>query len=386
MVVPVDKVDRIHHEWTLRFFGLLVLVNFFRLLAYYEVHSTDKLRPQVKDDVKVTKIRVPSRDKGRYITAYVYEPVNMPAGPRPVNVNIHGSGFCINAFYGNSRWFNYCVASNLQCYVIDSDYRKAPEYPFPLAIYDCQDVINWVFTQHEKFDLDRVSMTGFSAGGNLALATTNHFGPDKIKAVTSFYAPLDGSTSNASVGDSGVEKGPFRSGVIMDNFVFSVFFAAYVTLQCDPGDPRISVMNLPLERFPDHILFVAGDADTLYPESVRFYQHVMKNGRSSQQRHCRFLSVPNEARAFDEQPKCPESVAWRDKAFAQTIDLIRSSWTLDALSSVHSPRKMHSSKESPSIDGTASDDLSNPANQTITTMSQPRGPDGESIPAPSIRM
>ena len=90
-------------------------------MAYVEVFLTDKLRPKVKDDVKVTKIWFPSREKGRYIKAYIYEPVSMPAGPRPVNVNVHGSGFCSAAFFGNSRWFNYCVASKLQCYVIDTD-------------------------------------------------------------------------------------------------------------------------------------------------------------------------------------------------------------------------------------------------------------------------
>ena len=331
MDLPTERSQRVHHEWSLRYVGLLFIIAFLRTMAYVEVFLTDKLRPKVKDDVKVTKIWFPSREKGRYIKAFIYEPVSMPAGPRPVNINVHGSGFCSAAFFGNSRWFNYCVASKLQCYVIDTDYRKAPEHPCPLPVRDIEDAVQWVLQHPEKFDVDRISMTGFSAGGNLALSAASAFGPEKIKALVSYYAPLDGSAAGAPVGDANGHhpKSPFRSGVILDSFVFSVFYAAYVPPQCDPGHPNLSVINIPLEKLPDHLFLITGDADSLATESIRFYDNIMENGTRDQKYHSRLLIVPNEAHAFDEQPKHPESVHWRDKAYQQSVDMIRSAWYPD---------------------------------------------------------
>ena len=174
-------------------------------------------------------------------------------------------------------------------------------------------------------------MTGFSAGGNLALSAASAFGPEKIKALVSYYAPLDGSAAGAPVGDANGHppKSPFRSGVILDSFVCSVFYAAYVPHQCDPGHPNLSVINIPLEKLPDHLFLITGDADSLATESIRFYDNIMENGSRDQKYHSRLLIVPNEAHAFDEQPKHPESVHWRDKAYQQSVDVIRSAWYPD---------------------------------------------------------
>ncbi|KAL4402060.1 hydrolase [Malassezia pachydermatis] len=339
-----ESVGRQHHEWTWRYFCLLMQIYLLRMLAYIEVALTDNLRPKVKDDVKVTMIQVPSRDPGRTIKAALYEPVDMPQGPRPVNVNAHGSGFCIPAFFGNSRFFLYLTARKLRCYAIDVCYRKSPEYPYPFPTQDVEDVVNWVFTQPDKFDLSRVSMTGFSAGGNLALSTTNRLGRDKITAVVSFYAPLDATTSGAPVGFRGNYTKEFRSGVELLPWAFSGFFSSFVPMQTDPGDPYLSVINSPLDRFPDYVLFVAGMSDVMYSDSKAMYEHMVESGTIGQKQHCRFLQVPNEAHAFDEQPKCRESEEWRDRAYLTSIDTIFKSWypqaeplpmELDAVAPLH---------------------------------------------------
>ena len=64
MDLPTERSQRVHHEWSLRYVGLLFIIAFLRTMAYVEVFLTDKLRPKVKDDVKVTKIWFPSREKG----------------------------------------------------------------------------------------------------------------------------------------------------------------------------------------------------------------------------------------------------------------------------------------------------------------------------------
>jgi len=326
----VDSVGRLHHEWSWRYISLWLHVFILRLLAEVEVAMTEKLRPPVAPDVKVTKVRVPSRDKGRSIVAFIYEPLDKPEGPLPVNTNLHGSGFMVPAFFGNSRYFNSLVASKLKCYVIDSDYRKAPEYPFPFPLHDCHDVMSWIFSNAEgKFDLDRVSITGFSAGGNLALSTANVIGPERIKAVVTFYPPTDATSSGAPVGDRSNPPCEFRSGVILEPWAFRVMYSSYVPMQLDPAIPELCVVNLPLERYPDYTMFIAGQADVLYLDSKTFYDHIMKNGSLAQKQRSRFISVPNEAHAFDEQPKHPESVKWRDTVYYEAIRMIEQAWYPD---------------------------------------------------------
>ena len=52
--------------------------------------------------------------------------------------------------------------------VIDADYRKAPEHPHPACINDAEDVVRWTLEQSFT-DTSQVTLTGFSAGGNIAL-------------------------------------------------------------------------------------------------------------------------------------------------------------------------------------------------------------------------
>lgn len=49
--------------------------------------------------------------------------------------------------------------------VIDSDYSKAPERPFPLGLEDVEDVVLWCHSRSREFDLTKgVSCGGHSAG------------------------------------------------------------------------------------------------------------------------------------------------------------------------------------------------------------------------------
>lgn len=72
--------------------------------------------------------------------------------------------------------------------VLDVQYRLAPEYPFPAALEDVEDAVNWVIKKAQDFDLSRFAISGFSAGGNLALATASGmFKKDTFNSVLTFY-------------------------------------------------------------------------------------------------------------------------------------------------------------------------------------------------------
>lgn len=76
----------------------------------------------------------------------------------------------------NSLCTNLCTRAN--CVVITTDYRLAPEEPFPAAVHDAWETVLWVVTgaaaSHLGLSLDMAKLTvgGSSAGGNLAAIVT----------------------------------------------------------------------------------------------------------------------------------------------------------------------------------------------------------------------
>lgn len=231
----------------------------------------------------------------------------------------------VPAFYGNSRYFCYLVASQLNCVVIDTDYRKAPEYPYPFPTRDVEDCLVWVQSLPNRFDRNLITISGFSAGANLALSTANKVGPDVVKAVVAYYPPTDATTETAALGLREHPDPPesARSGAHLVSWVFVTFFQSYLPPHVSAAIPEVSVLFLPLERYPDHLFFAAGRCDVLHDNSSDFYQKVQAEGRPAQRERTRFISVPNEDHAFDEQPTCPESVAWRDKIYEAGVATIR---------------------------------------------------------------
>lgn len=63
--------------------------------------------------------------------------------------------------------------------VVDVDYRLAPEFIFPAAIYDSWDALKWVLSHAADLNIDAtsVSIGGLSAGGQMS-AVLSHMARD----------------------------------------------------------------------------------------------------------------------------------------------------------------------------------------------------------------
>jgi alpha/beta hydrolase fold len=60
--------------------------------------------------------------------------------------------------------------------------------PFPAALNDVEDVVKWVLEQRDEFDRNRLAISGFSAGGTLALvAASTSFPKGTFRSVLAFY-------------------------------------------------------------------------------------------------------------------------------------------------------------------------------------------------------
>ena len=107
---------------------------------------------------------------GRELKLDVYLPYEPPA-TMPVVMVIHGGGWVIDT--RESASLTALPYMQMGFAVVNIDYRLAKEALAPAAVEDALCALQWVGRNAKRyhFDLDKVVVTGASAGGHLALAT-----------------------------------------------------------------------------------------------------------------------------------------------------------------------------------------------------------------------
>jgi acetyl esterase/lipase len=154
----------------LRLKALVSLIRVLVKVVTFRAIRRDRLIAH--KDVRKERVRIPSRDTGCVILADVYYPPGYTSSsPTHVLVNWHGSGFIIPCQGFDMLWCT-TVAHEAGVVVVDGDYRKSPEHPFPAAPNDVEDTLRWVAEQG-GFDAKRVAMSGLSADGCLALVAAS---------------------------------------------------------------------------------------------------------------------------------------------------------------------------------------------------------------------
>jgi acetyl esterase/lipase len=111
-----------------------------------------------------------------YLTASNWEAkldVYRPAtpGPHPTLLHIHGGGWTGGSREGVVlRMLPYV---QMGFAVVNVSYRLARVAPAPAAVEDCLCALKWIAENAKEygFDVSRIAVTGYSAGGHLALTT-----------------------------------------------------------------------------------------------------------------------------------------------------------------------------------------------------------------------
>lgn len=144
---------------------------------------------------------------GRKIVLYFYCPPDYfsqrKEGRRlPVVVNFHGGGFTLGCATDDGRWAN-CITHEVGAVVVSVGYRRAPESPFPAAVDDGVDALLYLSRNAAELGLDvsRVVLSGFSAGGNLAVTVPLRLRDRLVREVYP-YPISTASTSSLNPADS----------------------------------------------------------------------------------------------------------------------------------------------------------------------------------------
>lgn len=193
---------------------------------------------------------------------------------RPIILNFHGGGFIGGR---NNRDELYCrrMAVSFQALVIDVDYKLAPEFPYPIAVNESWEVMKWIWENRSSlvYDLEKIVLTGHSAGGNLVAGICMRAGLEKdfhLCCAVVDYSPLD------LVTDPGNKK---RTSCDMPAEMARDYNNKYILPQ-RAMEPYASPLYAPdelLAEFPDTLIISAGE-DSLCDEDEKFALRLIQAG------------------------------------------------------------------------------------------------------------
>lgn len=217
--------------------------------------STSSILP-VDPVAKTEDISIPGSEAT--IPARVYWPNADQAGaPLPVIVYFHGGGFML----GSVEIFDHLARSlsrSNTAVVVSVDYRLTPAHPYPAALTDCYDAVQWVAKNAESLgaDASRLIIAGDSAGGNLAAAialkASNEQGPN-IAAQLLYYPVVDLTDKNYPSYDK------FTDGYGASREMSQAFHNAYIGHVTDKSHPYISPLYAEtLAGLPPALVATAG--------------------------------------------------------------------------------------------------------------------------------
>ena len=137
-----------------------------RLLLWASNRTPDATIKGFQNDTYMVKR---TRGKGD-IRVRVYRPENSDED-LPVLLYFHGGGYCVNSPEAAHNEIQFFLKA-CPCVVIAPNYTKSLRAPYPAAIDDCEDTLDWLLAKAEtlKIRTDKLIIGGHSAGGGLTVS------------------------------------------------------------------------------------------------------------------------------------------------------------------------------------------------------------------------
>ena len=329
-------------------------------------------------------ISIPSRSKGRAIPLFIFVPPELSSGSEPakdipVIIDFHGGGFFMGSCLEQAP-FCAKLARDLGAIVITVDYRMGPIDKFPAALEDAEDVLGATLDQNkvggkelrlglflyiEKMvrqkkylaraekvpglhedtivNSERVAITGFSSGANLALNLgislkkeephvledwPSPFSPEHPTRIPLllYYPSLDCRELPS------MRKRPESMGPAPPKsrfFDFDALWSSYLPRESG-AHPRASPGLVSVEKGGLHpqarMLLVLPELDSLSEQSESWVKKVKEEGRSSHLQVKRYPGMKHGWLQFPISWLSEEEKKTRDECYESAVSIIRDIW------------------------------------------------------------
>ncbi len=228
--------------------------------------------PPKADMARVEDRMIPTRSGGRPCRIFVPH----AEGPLAVALYFHGGGYVIGGLDESDHEARR-IAEQTPAVVVSATYRMGPEHPFPAAIEDGWDVLNWVAGNAAVLGGDPACLLvgGTSAGGGLAAAmgrlAAERGGPS-IALVYLLCPWLDLTMTQPSVEE-------FGQGYGLDRSELQWFAECYLGPDAKADDPLVSpALHVAPPGTPLTFVLVA-ECDPLRDEALAYVEK-LKAARS----------------------------------------------------------------------------------------------------------
>ena len=109
-----------------------------------------------------------SRTGEKPVETFLYEPKEKLYHPMPVMFNIHGGAWVGSDATGLDEQ-SQKMADTLSAFVVNINYKKVDEEPFPYCQQEVADVVRYFYEHAEQYGVDKekFNLIGYSAGGHI---------------------------------------------------------------------------------------------------------------------------------------------------------------------------------------------------------------------------
>jgi acetyl esterase len=204
-------------------------------------------------------------------------PVRIYQGDRPptgVIAYFHGGGFCIGSI-GLMDNVARELAHSTDAVVVSTEYRLAPEHPYPAGLDDCETVTRWALANAARFGApSRIAVAGESAGGNLSAALALRLRGDATIALVAQVLMYPGLDNHAATYPS---RDQF-DGIVLTSKAREAYWTAYTGGLGVDHDPCAAPMQATNLAGLPPALVVLGGCDLLRDEGRAYANRLRQAG------------------------------------------------------------------------------------------------------------
>ena len=245
---------------------------------------------------------------------------NAAAPLLPVLFNVHGGAWIHGDAEGLDLQSQY-LANHLCCFVVNVDYLRLDERPFPYPQTETADVVSYFLAHADEYIIDpnRAALMGYSAGGHIAAGAAILLRDRGVKLTAQVlcYPFLDFS------GFDFAAYGGIRGtkGKLFNRFTRAIFFE-----EMQPETALLSPAHAKpeaLKGLAPAVIVTCGKNDPLLPQAEAYAEKLTKAGVKTVYREFKTAEHGFLEHNFPDDPAVFANESEQDALMREAVDFIR---------------------------------------------------------------